>query len=311
MKIKRPASPEGEHGERVPHRCLTRIRGIYHSLKNAERKAADYLLASPEAIHDSGVGDISAKAGCSEATVVRLAQRLGYEGFPELRKDFARPETEAPYRDIGKGDDTETVLRKVFANSVQALQDTLVALDLAQYNKAVAAMQGAGSLAFFGLGNAAVVAQEAYRKFLRIGIPCHTAEDADLQLVILTNHLAQGDLMVAFSYSGESKPILTAARAAKARGIHVLAITNFPRSSLAKIADLVLLTAVFHEHVNGEIGSERMAQLAVLESLYVNYLLRSSPSVRNALTAANAIIGTNKNCQFDPNPGLSPHDNAT
>jgi hypothetical protein len=63
---------------------------------------------------------------------------------------------------------------------------------------------------------------------------------------------------------------------------------------------MVLLTAVFHEHVNGEIGSERLAQLAVLESLYVNYLLLSSPSVRNALTAANEVVGTNKNRQFDP-----------
>ena len=179
------------------------------------------------------------------------------------------------------------------------MQDTLASVDRVQYDKAVAALLAAKSLAFFGLGNAAVVAQEAYRKFLRIGISCHTAEDADLQLVILTNHLTPGDLMVAFSYSGESKPILIAARIAQARGIKVLTITNFPRSSLAKMADLVLLTAVFHEHVNGEIGSERLAQLAVLESLYVNYLLLTSASVRNALASANEVIGTNKNRQFD------------
>ena len=300
MKAEPAKSPEANNSERVPHRCLIRLRGIYHSLKKAERKAADYLLSAPEAIHDSGVMDISAKAGCSEATVVRLAQRLGYEGFPELRKDFAQPETEVPYRDIGLGDKPETVLRKVFANSVQGLQDTLAAMDMVQFNRAAAALQAARSLAFFGLGNAAVVAQEAYRKFIRIGVPCHTAEDSDLQLIILTNHLTQGDLMVAFSYSGESKPILTAAQVAEARGIHVLAITNFPRSSLAKAADLVLLTAVFHEHVNGEIGSERLAQLAVLESLYVNYLLLSGPSVRNALSAANAVVGINKNRHFDP-----------
>jgi len=62
----------------------------------------------------------------------------------------------------------------------------------------------------------------------------------------------------------------------------------------------VLLTAVFQEHVNGEIGSQRLAQLAVLESLYVNYLLRSGPRVRKALAAANDVVGANKNRQFDP-----------
>jgi len=293
-----PASPEA--AERVPHRCLVRLRGIYHSLKKAERKAADYLLAAPDAIHQAGVVEFSTQAGCSQATVVRLAQRLGYDGYPALRDAFGEPETEVPYRDIATTDTPQVVLRKVFANSVQALQDTLAAIDPVQYTKAVEALVTAKSLAFFGLGNAAVVAREAYHKFLRIGVPCHTAEDPDLQLIILSNHLDREDVMVAISYSGESKSILVAARAAKARGIRVLAITNFPRSSLAKLADLVLLTAVFQEHVNGEIGSQRLAQLAVLEGLYVNYLLRCGTKARKALAAANVAIGLNKNRKFDP-----------
>ncbi|MGO8677833.1 MAG: MurR/RpiR family transcriptional regulator [Limisphaerales bacterium] len=300
MNIENAPSTTAERPERVPHRCLIRIRGIYHSLKTAERKAADFILSSPDAIHDAGVVEFSAKAGCSQATVVRLAQRLGYVGYPELRHDFASPETEVPYRDIAPTDEPEAVLRKVFENSVQGLQDTLAAVDPAQYKMAVEALVAAKGLAFFGLGNAAVVAREAYHKFLRIGVPCHTAEDPDLQLIILRNHLTRGDVMAAISYSGESKPILAAVRAAQARGIRVLAITNFPRSSLAKSADMVLLTAVFQEHVNGEIGSQRLAQLAVLESLYVNYMLRSGSGVRKALAAANEAVGANKNRQFDP-----------
>ena len=300
MSDERSPAASTDHVERVPHRCLIRLRGIYHSLKKAERKAADYLLAAPEAIHDAGVVEFSSKAGCSQATVVRLAKRLGYDGFPDLRNDFATQETEVPYRDIRVGDKPDTVLSKVFANSVQALQDTLAAVDPVQYSKAIDALVGAKSLAFFGLGNAAVVAREAYHKFLRIGVSSHTAEDPDLQLIILSNHLERGDVMVAVSYSGESKPIIVAARAAQARNIRVLAITNFPRSSLAKLADLVLLTAVFQEHINGEIGSQRLAQLAVLESLYVNYLLRCGANARKALAAANVAIGLNKNRKFDP-----------
>ena len=300
MNTEKAAAASSEPAERVPHRCLVRLRGIYHSLKKAERKAADYLLAAPDAIHHVGVVEFSSAAGCSQATVVRLAQRLGYDGFPALRHAFAAPETEVPYRDIAAADKPEVVLRKVFANSVQALQDTLASIDPVQYDKSVEALLAAKSLAFFGLGNAAVVAREAYHKFLRIGVPCHTAEDPDLQLIILRNHLERGDVMVAVSYSGESNPIIMAARAAQARNIRVLAITNFPRSSLAKLADMVLLTAVFQEHINGEIGSQRLAQLTVLESLYVNYLLRCGPDARKALTAANVAVGLNKHRTFDP-----------
>jgi DNA-binding MurR/RpiR family transcriptional regulator len=270
---------------------------VYDSLKRAERRAADCLLAAPEEIASMGVVQFARRAGCSEATTVRLAQRLGYAGFPELRAEFSHPATEpsaTAYRDIRTGDSPETVVRKVFENSVQALRDTLASLDRAHYGAAVEALLAAGRIAFFGLGNAAVVAREAYHKFLRIGVPVFAAEDPDLQLIILRTQMRRGDLLVAISYSGESKPTLTAARLARAQGLRVLAVTNFPRSSLAAVADMVLLTAVFQAHVNGEIGSKRLAQLAVLESLYVNYLLRRGDQARQSLAAANAVLSQNK-----------------
>ena len=273
------ASHAGPPAERVPHRCLIKLRGVYDSLKSAERRAADYILASPAKIADAGIVEFATRAGCSEATAVRLAKRLGYGGFPELRADFehagAEP-TPLSYRDIGVDDPPDVVVRKVFENSIQALRDTLDSVDRDQYR------------------HAAVVAREAYHKFLRLGVPVYTAEDPDLQLIILNSQLNRGDLLVAISYSGESRPMLAAARQARSRSIRVLAITNFPRSSLAQAADIVLLTAVFQAHVNGEIGSKRLAQLCVLESLYVNYVLHQGAAVRRRLAASNAAVSQNK-----------------
>jgi DNA-binding MurR/RpiR family transcriptional regulator len=142
------------------------------------------------------------------------------------------------------------------------------------------------------------VARETYQEFLRIGVPCYIAEDADLQLIIVNTQLSRGDVLVSISYTGESRPILATARQAKARGVKLLSITNFPRSTLAKMSDVVLLTAVFQEHVNGEVGSKRLAQMCVLESLYVNYLLRRGSQAREKLVASNSALGTNKtrNC---------------
>lgn len=280
--------------DRIPHRCLIKLKGIYHSLKTAERKGADFILAAPGDVAGLGVVNFAERAGCSEATVVRLARKLGYEGFPDLKRDFADFEPPLLYRDITPRDEPEAVAKKVFANSVQALNDTLETLDMEQYRRAVEALLRAERLAFFGLGNAAVVAREAYQKFLRIGVTCFTAEDPDLQIIVVNTQLARGDMLVAVSYSGESRPIIAAARQAQGRGVTVLAITNFPRSTLARMADLVLLTAVFQEHVNGEVGSKRLAQLAVLESLYANYLLRNGARTRRSLLAVSRALGLNK-----------------
>ena len=297
-RIASNGSSSSPHSGRVPHRCLVKLKGIYNSLKKAERKAADYLLAAPGEIAEAGVVEVARAAGCSEATVVRLAQRLGYEGFPELKAEFALAETPAPYRDVQLSDDPETVVKKVFSNSIQALEDTLGVIDSRQYHEAVEAMLKAKKLAFFGLGNASVVARDMYQEFLRIGVPSYNAEDPDLQLIIVSSQMNKGDVLTAISYSGESRPILTVARQAKARGIKVLAITNFPRSTLGKVADIVLLTAVFQEHMNHEIGAKRLAQLCILESLYVNYLLRQGASARRILEASSHVLGTNKSLNY-------------
>ncbi len=292
--------------ERVPHRCLIKLKAIRHTLKRAERRAAEFLVAHPDDVAELGIVEFAARAGCSEATVVRLARKLGYEGFPELRRDFAEFEPLPTYGDIAPGDTPEAVARKVFANSIQALTDSLEAVDWTAYQRAVEALCAAPRLAFFGLGNAGVVARETYHKFLRLGVPCFTAEDPDLEFIIVNTQLEPGDVLTAISYTGESTPLIAAVRQARARRITVLGLTNFPRSTLARLADVVLLTAVFQEHVNGEIGSKRLAQLAVLESLYVNYLLRAGHRFRRSLARVNQALGTNKlRNPFPENPNAN------
>ncbi|MCK5737232.1 MAG: MurR/RpiR family transcriptional regulator, partial [Spirochaetaceae bacterium] len=66
----------------IPHNCVLNLQAVYETLKSAERKAADYILDSPEDIAGLTIVDFAGRAGCSEATIVRLTRRLGYEGYP-------------------------------------------------------------------------------------------------------------------------------------------------------------------------------------------------------------------------------------
>jgi len=292
-RARSPLEPPAANGS-APNRCLVTLRGLHHTLRPAERKVADAILAHPDQMAEIGIVELAARAGASEATVSRLSRKLGFAGFPELKASFTEEGSEVFYHDIALDDPPETVVRKVFANSVQALHDTLHTLDLDQCGRAVEVMLGAERLGFYGLGNAAVVAREAYQKFLRIGVPAFTAEDPDVQALIVSTQLKRGDALIAVSHSGESLPVITAADLARERGVRVIAITNFPRSTLSRSADIVLTTAAFQEHVNGEVGAKRLAQLCVLESLYVCYLLRRGARARASLRDSSAALSRNK-----------------
>ena len=227
---------------------------------------------------------------------MRLARKLGYAGYPELKSVLVegREDNQAYlYTGIIQGDDCGDVVNKVFKSSIQALEDTLGILDLKEYRKAVDVLCNAGKIVFCGAGDAATVAKSAYLKFLRIGVHVQTSDDMDVQLVAASN-LGKGDVLVAISHTGRTKSILDVVKYARAVDAAIIGITNYPVSPLAKNADIVLLTATFAEHVKGEVMSKRVAELCILESLYVNVLLNRSGKLAENLERSNLALEINK-----------------
>jgi RpiR family transcriptional regulator, carbohydrate utilization regulator len=281
---------------RIPHQCLIRLKGVVASLKSAEQRAANYLVSEPDQIPECNVADVAKRAGCSQATVVRLARKLGYEGFPELRADFRKMEPGHVYEAfrVSPGLDARGIASSIFEASIVALRDTLQLLDIEAYDRALDALLRAERVAFIGIGNASVVANDAYLKFVRVGVTCYHSADPDLQLVFACAQLRKGDVLLAVSYSGASKPLLNAIKQARHSGAVVILITNFPQAPLTKWADIVLLTAVFQKHVSREVAAKRIAQLCIIESLYVNYLIRKGSVPQKRLAQANSALIANK-----------------
>ena len=276
----------------IPRGCLIRVKSLYHMLKTAERKAADHLLDHPEGISELSIVDYAAAAGCSEATIVRLSKKLGYQGFPELKADFgsnAGQENHYDYQGIRSTDEPPAVVDKVFEANVQALKDTQGVLDMDQYRRALEALLGASRILFCGLGDAALVAMEAYQRFIRIGQSCMVSEDPDVQL-IQAAHLGKGDVVMAFSHSGRSLTVVNTVKQARAAGAVAIGVTNFPVSPLGKNADIVLQTAAFSTRVTGEVVSKRVTQLCIVESLYINYMIAKGKPALRRLGASNQAV---------------------
>jgi len=282
--------------EEIPHACVLQMQAVYESLKSAERKAADYLLGNPRKVSGLNIVDFAADAGCSEATVVRLSKKLGYEGYPELKRDFSsyqEGEKLYEYENISSEDDPLETMRKVFESSIQGLQDTLEMIDTRQYLAAVEAVGKAGSLMFTGVGDAGAVAMEAYQRYLRIGRRSLFSADGDTQL-IYANQLLPGDVLIAVSHSGRSKSVVDTVKVAADRGATTIAVTNFPVSPLSKRSDIVLQTAVFSRNLTGEVMSKRVTALCIIESLYMNTLLHSGKETAENLARSNDIVSINK-----------------
>ena len=108
-----------------------RIGRTSTSLTTAERRVAEVVLANPQLVAFGTVADLAEGAGSGAATVVRLATKLGFEGFSALQasvqQDLAnqlRPAAER-IRDPAAHDSLNTHLQLELGN----VQNTLGEID--------------------------------------------------------------------------------------------------------------------------------------------------------------------------------------
>lgn len=287
---------EGYDLSKIPHSVFIRLQAVYGSLKQAERKAADLLLRDTSFISEATIVEASSRAGCSEATFTRFARKLGFQGYPELRQAVFenQPDLERlPYTTVSENDSCRDIAEKVFKASAQALNDTLQALNFESFEAATHALQGAERLLFCGSGDAYAVAYSGYQRFIRLGIPVIVTPDPDVQLITASN-MQKGDVMVAVSHSGRTRSLVETAKMARASGLTVISITNYPKSPLTKQSDIVLLTAAFTEHTQGEIMAKRITELCIMESLFTSMLLLRRSELMPRLKRANNAVEINK-----------------
>ena len=130
--------------QKITYQCLMRIQSVYDSLKSAERRAVDFLMTDPEFLAKNSIVEVAVRAGCSEATLVRLSYRMGFGSYSDLKaavlKEDATENLECLYEGIEEHDDAPTVMGKVMRSSIQAIEDTVSLIDPQAYQRAVDAI---------------------------------------------------------------------------------------------------------------------------------------------------------------------------
>lgn len=274
-----------------PAETLARIRAALPSLAPAERRVADIVLADPAQAAELSISALGKQAETSVATVMRFCRAVGIPNYPQLRLALAaaaarehalggsRP---VPGTDISATDTLGDIVRKIIYNEVRALEDTGSGLDTEALGRAVTAVAAARRIDIFGVGANAFVGQDLHQKLHRIGHMAFVWTDRHAALTA-TALLGPGDVALAISHSGETEDTVEPLRAAAERGATTIALTNVPRSTLAQSAELVLTTCARETPFRSGATVSRIAQLALIDCLFVGVAQRSFDATTTAL----------------------------
>ncbi|MET9127402.1 MurR/RpiR family transcriptional regulator [Streptomyces sp. NPDC004528] len=270
---------------------LTRIRGALPSLAPSERRVADTVLAAPSEAAGLSISALAARASTSVATVMRFCRAIGLTNYPHLRVGLAAAAAhenalgaERPVlgTDIGATDSLEQIISKIIYNEVRALEESRDGFDVVQLGQAVDALADARRIDIFGVGASGFVGQDLHQKLHRIGRMAFIWTDAHAALTAAAL-LGPADVAIAISHSGETTDTIEPLQAAAENGATTIALTNFSRSPLAESADLVLTTCAREMPFRSGATVSRIAQLALIDCLFVGVAQRSYDATTAAL----------------------------
>jgi DNA-binding MurR/RpiR family transcriptional regulator len=228
------------------------------ALTRAERRVAAVVVDDPEAVAFGTVADVARRSGASGATVMRLAAKLGFEGFVELqasvREELARrlrPASERIRRPAA-GD----VLGTALAVEMSNVAATLEAVERTAFDRAVRSISARSSERIFVVsgdassGIASLFAAEL--SMLRPDV-VHV-EGSAVRVARQLADAGPADVVVAIDLARYDRAVLDATERAVGRGAALIALTDSALSPLASGATVSFTASVtgagpFDSHV--------------------------------------------------------------
>ncbi|KAF1301858.1 MurR/RpiR family transcriptional regulator [Enterococcus sp. JM9B] len=210
-------------------------------LSEAERSAFYELDNTPELISRLNLTALAQKIASSNSTIIRLSQRLGFQGFSQFKYEINRLLTQTVYI---KEKDLLLQYQNFFSHSL-----TLITLENLEYF--AKKIQEANNLFLVGVGLTKPIAEYMSKRLYQLNRPSMYIYESHM-LDLLPQLLKSDDLVIFVSMSGETQSLLVSARKVRQKGNTILSITNSPNNSLNNLTNRNINsnipTNVFHNY---------------------------------------------------------------
>lgn len=222
------------------------IVNTFRELSAELQRAAEFSLQNTNQLVVLSMRAFAAEAGVKPATLLRLAQRLGYNGWGELKDAFID--------ELGLRNDTyvskaEKLIAKgtqpqLYEEVFQAHQANLAFTQNENHQameQAVSLLDAAENVYICGFRASFPIAWSLFYVYRLFNRQVSLIDGLASNIEVFTRELTAQDCLLLTSFAPYSRESLDVLRAAQQAGATIVAITDSPVSPLAQAADCTLL----------------------------------------------------------------------
>ena len=226
---------------------ITMIEEGMPSFSKGQKRIANYILNHYDKAAYMTASKMGTLVGVSESTVVRFANELGFDGYPDMQKSLQElirmkltsvQRVEVTNSLIGEGD----VLEKILMSDAEKIRRTLEEIDRDAFEAAVDKIVAADKIYIIGVRSSSSLAGFLNFNFRMIFDNVkfvQTTSGSEMFEQIMS--IGPNDVMIAISFPRYSKRIVNAVEYAHNAGADVISLTDSHQSPIAGVADQLLL----------------------------------------------------------------------
>jgi DNA-binding MurR/RpiR family transcriptional regulator len=273
---------------------LNYIKQNYDSFTEREKLIANYLLGSKKSIISMSAKDIATLTNTSAPTVVRFSKKIGFNSLNEMKLQLSinleNEESNSEFEYLDGNLSTKNIILGI-KNSIDSIMNqTMGLLKEEELEKAIEKLIKAKNVYIYSIGSSGLVGQDFYYKLSRINKRCTAHLDTHLQITS-SALLEKDDVVIAISYSGETKEVLMCVENAKKRGATVIAITKASvNNTLENVSDIVLHVPYVERSLREGAMSSRISQLAIIDMLFIGMAKNNLKEVEEKLRTTRKAI---------------------
>ena len=246
----------------------------------SQKKIADYILSHEKQAFSFTAAELAKAAEVSEATVVRFASGLGFDGYQQFQKMLAveaKNHLTAVERMelISEKDKDGNFIKRVLKSDMEKIEKTMSEIDYNSFNEAVQALLNAKNIYIAGVRSSAALVTFAGFYFNLLFGNCRAltgsgGEDITEQLF----HAKEGDVVLGISFPRYSAGMVKAMEFSKKRGAFVISLTDNDRSPIVPYSSC----ALYAESDMDSFADSLVAPMSVLNALIfaVGYSMKNT-----------------------------------
>jgi DNA-binding MurR/RpiR family transcriptional regulator len=221
------------------------ISDKYSKMSKGNKRIADYILGNYEKVIFMTAAKLASITQVSESTVVRFANTIGFEGYPDfqshLQEEVKSRLTTVQRLDFANANENINIAANSMYRDIENIKNTLAELEFHKISKAAKKIKNAKKIYILGFRSSKVLSEYLlyYLNFMLkdVQIITHSVVDVFDNLV----NISEDDLVIAFSFPRYSKKTIDIVEYLKERNVEIVAITDSYNSPISKLTENVLI----------------------------------------------------------------------